>query len=140
MQTVSCCLEPKVRGGKCENCGQWIEDLLSQKFPPIKEAILRQKSAGIASPQVAEYCPGNGTRYVVVVSTVEDPDAQELMGYEEDKLAVLYLPDFRKGGVVAIRPQILSWDVSTALGLNKADGEAITHLLAEWFNVEAVYR
>lgn len=24
--SVSCCLEPKVRGGRCDNCGVWIDD------------------------------------------------------------------------------------------------------------------
>lgn len=24
---VGCCAEPKLRGGKCENCGQWLEDV-----------------------------------------------------------------------------------------------------------------
>jgi len=24
---VRCCADPHVRGGRCENCGEWIEDM-----------------------------------------------------------------------------------------------------------------
>lgn len=24
--SLNCCLDPHVRGGKCENCGTWIDD------------------------------------------------------------------------------------------------------------------
>ncbi len=26
-ETMSCCAEPKLRGGRCCSCGEWIEDL-----------------------------------------------------------------------------------------------------------------
>lgn len=28
---VSCCNDPKLRGGRCDNCGQWSEDLFAPK-------------------------------------------------------------------------------------------------------------
>ena len=24
--SVACCAEPKVRGGRCDNCGEWLKD------------------------------------------------------------------------------------------------------------------
>ena len=89
--------------------------------------------------EVITYCPGNGTRYVVVATDITDPQSAAELGTTAPA-TVFTFPLMGKCLILDWTDDepVFAWYVAEKLRCSEADANAITALLADWLHTEAV--
>lgn len=92
--------------------------------PPDLAAVL---------PRVVEACPGNGTRYLLVITPVSDAKAAKLLGAAPGCCVVTLWPGMRQSRAMVCAPggYLAASYVSEKLQVNLVDSEALATIIGK---------
>lgn len=103
---------------------------------PVR-GIVHQASQSEAA-EVIVFCPGNGTRYVVVATDITDPASARELGTSAPSTLFTF-PLTGKSIILDWEESpLFAWWVGEKLSCSDADANVLTELLASWLHREAV--
>jgi len=112
---------------------------MSLRTQYTKPSSIHHYAAQESDSEVITYCPGNGTRYVVVATDITDPQSAAELGTTAPATVFTFplmgkclILDWTDG------EPVFAWYVQEKLRCSMADANAITALLADWLHTEAV--
>lgn len=85
---------------------------------------------------VVDYQPGNGTRYIVVSTPIEDEGAARVLGTQCPSVLFTF-PEWGKSILLPPGETVFTWWVAATLSLRPPDASAVTELLAHLLGSEA---